>query len=136
MELSTSSLIALNVILLNIKSSLILCRADVTVALLLSALFGILVVSSLVTLYFRHFWLCLLILCISIFIPLRLRNSRKSLARKRERRMLLPLSMWIWASKYATKSLASIIMLWYGSLFSLFITNMSIEQLLRKFFHM
>ncbi|WOH00386.1 hypothetical protein DCAR_0519745 [Daucus carota subsp. sativus] len=67
--------------------------ADVTVAILLLALFSILVISSLVTLYFRHFWLCLSIICIGIFIPLRLRNSRKSLARKRERRMLLPLSM-------------------------------------------
>ncbi|CAK9152419.1 unnamed protein product [Ilex paraguariensis] len=67
--------------------------ADVTVAILWAVLFSVLVISSYVTLYFRHFWLSFAIICLGIFLPIRLRISRQAHARKRERRLLLPLSM-------------------------------------------
>lgn len=71
------------------------CRADVIVAIFWALVFSMLVISSYVSLYFRHFWLSFLIICLGIFLPLRLRSSRQVLTRKRERRWLLPLSMWI-----------------------------------------
>ncbi|KAI9390986.1 hypothetical protein POPTR_007G026601v4 [Populus trichocarpa] len=48
-----------------------------------------LVISSYKALYFRHFWLLFLIICLAIFLPVHLRSSR---AQNRERRLLLPLS--------------------------------------------
>ncbi|KAL8117997.1 hypothetical protein AgCh_015772 [Apium graveolens] len=66
---------------------------DVTVAILFAILSCGLVVSSYVTLYFRHFWISFFIVCLGILLPLCLRNSRQALAKKRDRRMLLPLSM-------------------------------------------
>lgn len=71
----------------------IISSADVTVAILFAILFSVLVISSYVTLYFRHFWLSFFIICLGILLPISLRISRQALARKRERRMLLPLSM-------------------------------------------
>ncbi|KAJ9147089.1 hypothetical protein P3X46_029291 [Hevea brasiliensis] len=67
--------------------------ADVAVAIFWALVFSMLVISSYLTLYFRHLWLSVLIICLGIFLPIRLRNSRQLLARKRERRLLLPLSM-------------------------------------------
>ncbi|KAK2981581.1 hypothetical protein RJ640_011111 [Escallonia rubra] len=67
--------------------------ADVAVAILWGLVFSVLVVSSYVTLYFRHFWLSFLIICVGVLLPIRLRVSRQSLARKRDRRLMLPLSM-------------------------------------------
>ncbi|OAY60728.1 hypothetical protein MANES_01G134700v8 [Manihot esculenta] len=67
--------------------------ADVIVAIFWALVFSMLVISSYVSLYFRHFWLSFLIICLGIFLPLRLRSSRQVLTRKRERRWLLPLSM-------------------------------------------
>ncbi|KAK3011623.1 hypothetical protein RJ639_011125 [Escallonia herrerae] len=67
--------------------------ADVAVAIFWGLVFTVLVVSSYVTLYFRHFWLSFLIICVGILLPIHLRVSRQSLARKRDRRLMLPLSM-------------------------------------------
>ncbi|CDP02031.1 unnamed protein product [Coffea canephora] len=63
---------------------------DVMVAILWASLFSALVISSYVTLYFRHYWVSFVIMCFGIFLPVRLRISRQVLARKKER--LLPLS--------------------------------------------
>ncbi|ESR38930.1 hypothetical protein KPL70_019588 [Citrus sinensis] len=68
-------------------------RVDVAVAIFWATLFSMLVVSSYVTFYLRHFWLSLFILGLSILLPIRLRSFRQAVARKRERRLLLPLSM-------------------------------------------
>lgn len=69
-------------------------RADVTVAILWALLIILLVISSYVTLYLRHFWLSFVMVCLGILLVIRLRISKQALARKRERRLLLPLSMW------------------------------------------
>ncbi|CAJ1930106.1 unnamed protein product [Sphenostylis stenocarpa] len=66
-------------------------RGDVAVAIGFALLFSMLVVSSLVTLYLRHFWLFGVVICFNIFLPARLRLTRQTLARNRERR--LPLSI-------------------------------------------
>ncbi|RYQ80240.1 hypothetical protein Ahy_Scaffold1g106778 isoform B [Arachis hypogaea] len=50
-----------------------------------------LVVLSVMTLYLRCFRLFLVVIGLCIFLPVRLRLSRQTLARKRERR--LPLSI-------------------------------------------
>ncbi|POO02546.1 NADH-ubiquinone oxidoreductase chain [Trema orientale] len=69
-------------------------RTDVAVAIFWALVFSMLVVSSYVALYFRHFRLSFVILCFGVFLPLRLRISRHALAKKsRERKLLLPLSM-------------------------------------------
>jgi len=45
-------------------------------------------------LYFRHFWLSAVIICVGILLPTGLYILRqRKLAKKRERRLLLPLSM-------------------------------------------
>ncbi|KAG4987916.1 hypothetical protein JHK85_030899 [Glycine max] len=64
---------------------------DVAVAIGFALLFFMLVFSSLMTLYLRHFWLFGVVICFNIFLPTRLRMSRQTLARNRERR--LPLSI-------------------------------------------
>ncbi|KAL5752696.1 hypothetical protein ACOSP7_022893 [Xanthoceras sorbifolium] len=66
---------------------------DVAVAIFSAILFSVLVVSSYVSFYFRHFWLSPFILCLGICLPIRLRSYRQAVNRKRERRLLLPLSM-------------------------------------------
>ncbi|KAL5557274.1 hypothetical protein UlMin_039510 [Ulmus minor] len=69
-------------------------RADVVVAIFWALVFIMLVVTSYMTLYFRHFRLSFVIICFGIFLPIRLRISRHAvLVKKRERRLLLPLSM-------------------------------------------
>ncbi|KAK7836280.1 hypothetical protein CFP56_022776 [Quercus suber] len=67
--------------------------ADVAVAIFWAVVFSMLVISSYVSLYFRQFWLSLIFICLGIFLHVRLRISRLALARKRERRLQLPLSM-------------------------------------------
>nr|XP_007156934.1 hypothetical protein PHAVU_002G029600g [Phaseolus vulgaris]ESW28928.1 hypothetical protein PHAVU_002G029600g [Phaseolus vulgaris] len=64
---------------------------DVAQAIGFALLFSVLVVSSLTTLYLRHFWLFGVVICFNIFLPARLRMTRQTLARNRERR--LPLSI-------------------------------------------
>ncbi|KAI3813521.1 hypothetical protein L1987_18246 [Smallanthus sonchifolius] len=66
---------------------------DVAVAILWVTLFIVLVTSSYMTLYFRHFWFSFAIICLGISIPIRLRISRQTIAKKKDRRLLLPLSM-------------------------------------------
>ncbi|KAK8471775.1 hypothetical protein PHAVU_002G029601 [Phaseolus vulgaris] len=66
-------------------------RGDVAQAIGFALLFSVLVVSSLTTLYLRHFWLFGVVICFNIFLPARLRMTRQTLARNRERR--LPLSI-------------------------------------------
>ncbi|KAK3224101.1 hypothetical protein Dsin_011126 [Dipteronia sinensis] len=66
--------------------------ADVSVAIFSAILFSMLVVLSYVS-YFRQFWLSPFILCLGICLPIRLRSCRQAVTRKRDRRMLLPLSM-------------------------------------------
>lgn len=73
---------------------LISCRSDVAVAVLWALVFGILVVSSYVSLYLKHFWLSFFVICLGILLPIRLKISRHTMAKKRERRLILPLSMW------------------------------------------
>lgn len=68
---------------------------DVALAAFWALIFFVLLISSYVTLYLQHYWISSFILCIGILLPIRLRILRQSLARKRDRRMLLPLSMWI-----------------------------------------
>ena len=72
--------------------SYLLRRVDVAVAIGFALLSFMLLVSSLMTLYLRRFWLFSVVVCFSIFLLARLRLSRQTLARKRERR--LPLSIW------------------------------------------
>ncbi|KAJ4714425.1 NADH-ubiquinone oxidoreductase chain [Melia azedarach] len=67
--------------------------ADVAVAIFWAVLFSMLVISSYVTFHFQHFWLSFFILGLSILLPVRLRSYRQAVAKKRERRLLLPLSM-------------------------------------------
>lgn len=71
---------------------LFLCRVDVMVAIFCASLFSVLVISSYVTLYFGHCWVSFVIICLGIFLPVRLRISRQALARKKE--SILPLSFW------------------------------------------
>ncbi|KAL3844839.1 hypothetical protein ACJIZ3_002242 [Penstemon smallii] len=66
---------------------------DITVATLWALIFIVLLVSSYVTLSMTHYGISFVMLCLAIILPIRLKISRKSLARKRDRRFLLPLSM-------------------------------------------
>ncbi|KAF4350260.1 hypothetical protein CsatB_024575 [Cannabis sativa] len=69
-------------------------RYDVAVAIIWALVFTMLVVSSYLALHFKHFRLSVFIFCLGVFLLLRLRISRHTLARRsRERKMLLPLSM-------------------------------------------
>ncbi|KAK9129900.1 hypothetical protein Sjap_010387 [Stephania japonica] len=72
----------------------LITRTDVNVARLLALLFGALVISSYVSLHYKYFRISILIIAFGILLPTGLKISRKvRLARKRERRLLLPLSM-------------------------------------------
>lgn len=75
--------------------SLTCCRVDVSVAISVALVFCMLVVISCMTLYYRRFWIFLVVVCFNIFLLIRLRASRQTLARKRERR--LPLSIWLFS---------------------------------------
>ncbi|KAI5581548.1 hypothetical protein BDE02_07G025200, partial [Populus trichocarpa] len=48
--------------------------ADVTVAIFWALTLSMLVISSYKALYFRHFWLLFLIICLAIFLPVHLRS--------------------------------------------------------------
>ncbi|KAL3813212.1 hypothetical protein ACJIZ3_014480 [Penstemon smallii] len=66
---------------------------DVAVAIICAVIFIVLLVSSYITLYLRHYWISFFVLCLGITLPICLRISRQSLARKKDRRFFLPLSM-------------------------------------------
>ncbi|XVF15749.1 hypothetical protein REPUB_Repub09cG0182700 [Reevesia pubescens] len=68
-------------------------RTDVAVAIFWAFAFIVLVIFSYLSLYFRHFWLSSIIICLGIFLPIRLRSCRQALVKKRDRKFLLPLSM-------------------------------------------
>ncbi|GER40031.1 sphingoid long-chain base transporter RSB1 [Striga asiatica] len=68
-------------------------KTDVAVAIFWALSFILLLSSSYVVLYLTHYWISLAFMCIGILVPIRLRVARQSLARKRDRRLLLPLSM-------------------------------------------
>ncbi|EPS63766.1 hypothetical protein M569_11019 [Genlisea aurea] len=66
---------------------------DVAVAFACFLIFKLLLVSSYIALYLKQYWISSFLVVLAILIPIRLRISRHSLARKRDRRLLLPLSM-------------------------------------------
>ncbi|KAK1287693.1 hypothetical protein QJS10_CPB19g00526 [Acorus calamus] len=69
-------------------------RADVVAALSSALLFLLLIISSFVTLYFRYFRLSAIVVLLMILLPVCLKVCRqRKLAKKRERRLLLPLSV-------------------------------------------
>ncbi|XP_020244432.1 uncharacterized protein LOC109822610 [Asparagus officinalis] len=72
----------------------IVTRRDVLVALSFGLLFCLLMISSYLTLYYRYFKVSAVVIFLGVLLPVCLKVSRKKkLAKKRERRMLLPLSM-------------------------------------------
>lgn len=74
-------------------------RYDVVVALSFGLLFCLLMLSSCAALYYKYFKLSAFILLLGILVNACLTVSRKrKLAKRRERRMMLPLSMWILSS--------------------------------------
>ncbi|KAL7141767.1 hypothetical protein ABFS83_08G075700 [Erythranthe nasuta] len=66
---------------------------DVAVAIFWAVIFIVLLITSYATLYLKHYWVSFFVVCLGILVPIRLKFSRQSLARKRDRRLLLPLSM-------------------------------------------
>ncbi|KAF0915327.1 hypothetical protein E2562_035554 [Oryza meyeriana var. granulata] len=69
-------------------------RRDLKVALFYAILFSLLMVSCYVALYLRWFRLSAIFVVFGILLPVSLKISRhRRLKRKRERRLLLPLSM-------------------------------------------
>ncbi|KAG6385933.1 hypothetical protein SASPL_154816 [Salvia splendens] len=67
--------------------------SDVALAVFWALLFIALLISSYITLYLKRYWVSYIVLCLGILLPIRLRILRQSLARKRDRRLMLPLSM-------------------------------------------
>ncbi|KAG6412420.1 hypothetical protein SASPL_125098 [Salvia splendens] len=67
--------------------------SDVALAVSWTLLFIALLLSSYITLYLKRYFVSSIILCLGILLPIRLRILRQSLARKRDRRLMLPLSM-------------------------------------------
>ena len=73
---------------------LLFCRKDLKVALIYAVLFCFLMVSCYVALYLKWFKLSAMFVIFGILLPVSLKISRhRRLKRKRERRLLLPLSM-------------------------------------------
>ncbi|CAL9775594.1 unnamed protein product [Musa acuminata subsp. burmannicoides] len=69
-------------------------RRDVFVALTFALVFVLLIVSCYAALYFRQFLISAVLVFLGILLPTCLKISRhRWLARKKERRMSLPLSM-------------------------------------------
>lgn len=69
-------------------------KRDVIGAISWGLLCCFLIISSYMTLYFRHFWLSAIIISLGILLPAGLYILRqRKLAKKRERRLLLPLSV-------------------------------------------
>lgn len=69
--------------------------SDAAKAGLWALLFLALLIFSFIALYLRYQWLAFTFVCLAILLPICLKIVRQTtLARKRRRRMLLPLSMW------------------------------------------
>ncbi|TVT98533.1 hypothetical protein EJB05_56145 [Eragrostis curvula] len=69
-------------------------KRDIIGAISWGLLCCFLIISSYMTLYFRHFWLSAVIISLGILLPAGLYIFRqRKLAKKRERRLLLPLSI-------------------------------------------
>lgn len=69
--------------------------SDAAKAGLWALLFLALLIFSFIALYLRYTWLGFTFVCLAILLPICLKIVRQTrLARKRRRRMLLPLSMW------------------------------------------
>ncbi|KAI0493289.1 uncharacterized protein LOC110114065 [Dendrobium catenatum] len=69
-------------------------RKDVVVALIFALFFCFIIISSYMSLYFKCFRLAAIVICVAILLPTYLRFSRqRKLARKRDGRYSLPLSM-------------------------------------------
>lgn len=69
--------------------------SDAAKAGLWALLFLALLIFSFIALYLRYAWLGFTFVCLAILLPICLKIVRQTkLARKRRRRMLLPLSMW------------------------------------------
>ncbi|XVF62020.1 hypothetical protein PTKIN_Ptkin08bG0183100 [Pterospermum kingtungense] len=66
---------------------------DVAVAVFWAVALIVLVALSYLSLYYRHFLLCFITICLGFYLPIRLRSCRQALLKKRERKFLLPLSM-------------------------------------------
>ncbi|XP_011074730.1 uncharacterized protein LOC105159382 [Sesamum indicum] len=74
----------------NLSSS----RVDVAIFVIWELVVLAFVVFSAVSLYFRHLRLAIILLCITLLMLLCMKITKKvKLARKKKRRMLLPLSM-------------------------------------------
>ncbi|URD76046.1 hypothetical protein MUK42_25520 [Musa troglodytarum] len=72
----------------------ITARRDVALALTYAVVFVLLIASCYASLYFRYFKVSAVFVCFGILLQTCLKISRhRWVARKRERRMLLPLSM-------------------------------------------
>ena len=70
------------------------CRVDVVVFVILELVILAFLVFSAVSLYFRHIQLAFILVCITMLLLLCMRITKQvRLARKKKRRMLLPLSM-------------------------------------------
>ncbi|GFP86964.1 hypothetical protein PHJA_000840200 [Phtheirospermum japonicum] len=70
------------------------CRVDVAIFVIWELVILALFVFSAVSLYFRHFMLALILLCITLLLLTCMKITKQvRLARKKQRRMLLPLSM-------------------------------------------
>ncbi|KAG6388339.1 hypothetical protein SASPL_149764 [Salvia splendens] len=70
------------------------CRVDVAIFVIWELVILAIFVFSVVSLYFRHLRLAVLLLCITLVSVLCMKITKQvRLARKKQRRMLLPLSM-------------------------------------------
>ncbi|RZR83352.1 hypothetical protein BHM03_00009944 [Ensete ventricosum] len=69
-------------------------KPQITTRFPVPSLFVLLIVSCYAALYYRYFKVSAVFVCLGILLPICLKISRhRWVARKRERRMLLPLSM-------------------------------------------
>lgn len=71
------------------------CRVDVVIFVIWELIILSFLVFSAVSLYFRHMQLAFILVCITLLLLLCMKVTKQvRLARKKKRRMLLPLSMW------------------------------------------
>lgn len=81
-------------ILMDFVYSLLWCRVDVVVFVIWELVILAFLVFSVVSLYFRHIQLAFILVCITVLLLLCMKITKQvRLARKKKRRMLLPLSM-------------------------------------------
>lgn len=74
--------------------SLLCCRVDVVVFVIWELVILAFLVFSVVSLYFKHIQLAFILVCITVLLLLCMKITKQvRLARKKKRRMLLPLSM-------------------------------------------